>query len=165
MGGLAHYIEEEGVPTTQISLIRLHTETMRPPRALWVPFELGRPLGAPGDAAFQHRVLGAALALLTRGDGPAILEDFPEEAPTSAATADAEGEGWACPISLPPPPVDPDAGGGFKAAMETELQRLTPWYDMAVAARGRTTVGLSGLEMAEVVDFLAGLLAEAALAN
>ena len=32
MGGLAHYIEDEGVPTTQISLIREHTEKIKPPR-------------------------------------------------------------------------------------------------------------------------------------
>ena len=28
MGALAHYLEAEGVPTTQISLIREHTETI-----------------------------------------------------------------------------------------------------------------------------------------
>ena len=48
---LAHFFEEEGLPTTQISLIRLHTEITKPPRALWVSFELGRPLGVPGDPA------------------------------------------------------------------------------------------------------------------
>ena len=61
MGGLAHYLEDEGVATTQISLIREHSEAMKPPRALWVPFELGRPLGAPSDAAFQRRVQRRAI--------------------------------------------------------------------------------------------------------
>ena len=64
MGALAHYLEAEGVPTTQVSLIREHTETINPPRALWVPFELGRPLGAPEDPGLQRRVLMAALNLL-----------------------------------------------------------------------------------------------------
>ncbi len=64
VGGLAHFFEEEGVPTTQISLVRLHTERINPPRALWVPFELGRPLGIPDDPTFQKRVLLAALKLL-----------------------------------------------------------------------------------------------------
>ncbi len=75
MGGLAHYLEEEGVATTQISLIREHTEIIKPPRALWVPFELGRPLGLPDDPALQTRVLVAALKLLEAERGP-VLEDF-----------------------------------------------------------------------------------------
>lgn len=156
MGGLAHVIESAGVPTTQISLVRPHTEKTRPPRALWVPYELGRPLGAPNDAAFQTRVLRAALALLERGDGPVILEDYPEEAPADLAEADSEG--WACPVSLPPPPVDLAAGAGYRAAMHEEVQRLTPWYDMAVREHGRTTVGLSGLEMPAAVDFVCAFL-------
>ena len=78
MGALAHYLEAEGVPTTQVSLIREHTETIHPPRALWVPFELGRPLGAPEDPGLQRRVLLAALNLLEAPEGPVLL-DFPEE--------------------------------------------------------------------------------------
>lgn len=162
MGGLAHYIEEEGVPTTQISLIRLHSETMRPPRALWVPYELGRPLGVPGDAAFQRRILAKALKLLERTDGPVILEDHDEKAPATAV-AEEEAEGWVCPVSLPPLPADLDAGGGFRAAIEDEVRMLTPWYDMAVAQRGRTTLGLSGLPLQDVVGFLSELLDGAAL--
>ena len=73
-------MEEEGLPTTQISLVREHTEKIKPPRALWVPFELGRPLGPPNDAAFQKRVLIAALKLLEASGGP-VLEDYPEDAP------------------------------------------------------------------------------------
>ncbi|HZD26744.1 MAG TPA: hypothetical protein VE631_10820 [Alphaproteobacteria bacterium] len=157
MGGLAHYFEDAGVATTQVSLIREHTERIRPPRALWVPFELGRPLGAPGDAAFQARVLRAALALLEREDGPALLEDFPEDAPVTAM-GEGEGEGWACPVALPPPPVDLAAGGGFQAALHEELGRLTPWYDMAAKARGRTAVGLSPLSPEACVDFLCRFL-------
>ena len=63
MGGLGHFLEDEGVPTVQISLIREHTEIIKPPRALWVPFMLGRPLGVPDDGEFQKRVLRSALAL------------------------------------------------------------------------------------------------------
>ncbi len=57
------------MPTTQISLIREHTEKIKPPRALWVPFELGRPLGVPNDAAFQNRVITAALDLFEAPSG------------------------------------------------------------------------------------------------
>jgi len=157
VGGLAHYFEDEGIATTQISLIRPQSEKTRPPRALWVPYELGRPLGAPGDAAFQTRVLRAVLALLERSDGPVILEDHGEEAPLALA-AEAEMEGWACPINLPPPPADLAAGGGYRAAMVAEVGRLTPWYDIALKNSGRTTVGLSGLEIGEMVELVSQTL-------
>ena len=64
MSALGHYLEEEGIASVAISLIRPQTENTKPPRALWVPFELGRPFGPPDDAAFQKRVLLAALRLL-----------------------------------------------------------------------------------------------------
>lgn len=63
MSALGHYLEEEGIATVVIALIRPQAENTRPPRALWVPFELGRPIGPPGDAAFQKRVILAALGI------------------------------------------------------------------------------------------------------
>jgi hypothetical protein len=66
-----------------------------PPRALWVSFEMGRPVGVPGDAAFQTRVLLAALKLLEADAGP-LLEDFPEDAPVSDTPVSA----LACPVSF-----------------------------------------------------------------
>ena len=77
MSALAHYFQEEGLATTAIALVRQHAEKIRPPRALWVPLHLGRPLGAPDEPEFQKRVLRAALALLESADGPAVLEHFP----------------------------------------------------------------------------------------
>jgi len=83
------------LPTTQISLIREHTETIKPPRALWVTFELGRPLGVPNDAMFQTRVLLAALKLLEAPSGP-LIDDFPEDVPAAAEGISA----LACPLKL-----------------------------------------------------------------
>lgn len=74
MGALGHYLEEEGLATTQISLIREHTVRIRPPRALWVPFPLGRPMGEPGDTAGQIRVLTAALRLFEADQGPVLVD-------------------------------------------------------------------------------------------
>jgi hypothetical protein len=85
---------------TGISLVRDNTERLRPPRFLWVPFELGRPFGAPDEPEFQTKVLRTALALLERQDGPPILEDFPDDAPGDGAT---DMTGWTCPISFPKP--------------------------------------------------------------
>jgi hypothetical protein len=138
------------VATTQISLIRLHTEKVSPPRALWVPFELGRPLGDPDDSAFQTRVLRSALALLERTDGP-VLEDFAEDAPNARSPAQ---DAWVCPISLPAKESDDRPMAGLLHEMEA----IQPWYDLARERHGRTTVGASGLEIAEVATRLAALL-------
>ncbi len=151
MGGLGQYLEEEGLATTQISLIREHTEKIKPPRALWVPFELGRPLGVPGDPAFQARVVEAALRLLERPSGP-IIEDFPEEAP-----AVADHTGWACPLDLAPAK---DGDAGWSAALRREMAALRPDYERYLARSGRTTVGGSGLSpeqaAAHVIAFVEG---------
>ncbi len=98
MSAASHFLEDEGLATTGISLVREHTAAMRPPRSLWVSFDLGRPFGVPNDAAFQTRVLRASLALLERNDGPVILDDYPEDAPVN--DADESMEGMVCPIPL-----------------------------------------------------------------
>ena len=74
---MAHMLEERGLPTTVLALVLPQVEKTRPPRALMVPFMLGRPLGEPNDVPFQRRVLLQALRLLERTDGPVLLEHFP----------------------------------------------------------------------------------------
>jgi hypothetical protein len=147
VGGLAHYLEQDGLATTQISLIRLHSEKIRPPRALWVPFELGRPLGPPNDEAFQHRVLKAALDLLAAPSGP-VLADYPEEA--AKATAE-DMEGWVCPINLSPPAPDAD-DAAHHLVIESEIKSLLPWFDLAMEKRRRSNIGASGLSLEDARD-------------
>ncbi|MDH3604373.1 MAG: selenoprotein B, partial [Candidatus Tectomicrobia bacterium] len=149
---MAHFIEDEGIATTGISLVRENTAAMRPPRFLWVSFPLGRPLGVPGDAAFQRRVILAALRLLEAEQGP-VLEDYPEDIPVAAA---AEAQGTVRPIALAPatPATDDDLG----ALVQQEIDQLAPWHELAVNQRGRTTIGISGLEPREAGRFLAHFL-------
>lgn len=139
MGALAHYLENEGIPTTQISLIREHTEKIRPPRALWVPFELGRPLGAPEEAGFQRKVIVSALSLMETEDGP-ILADFPEEAPEPPGGASAEAAVWACPVGFSPPDTDETDLEKRVSDFKKEVAQLRPWYDLGLEKRGRTAV-------------------------
>ena len=139
MCALAHYLEREGIATVAIALVHEHAEGIGNPRTLSVPFELGRPLGAPDNPEFQLRVLRAALALLDRPDGP-VLEEFPDPAPEPA-----DYEGWACPVSLPRPEAAPD--GKHERFVVDEVARLRPWWDLARERRGRTTVGASGYEI------------------
>jgi hypothetical protein len=153
VGGLAHYFEDEGLPTTQISLIREHTAAIKPPRALWVPFELGRPLGVPNDAVFQKRVLLAALTLLEATRGP-VLVDFSEDAPVSD-----EGQPvWACPVNFTQKTEDLSDKQQLRAAFKQEVTELRSWYELALKQRGRTTVGVSGLDMETIVDFIGAFL-------
>lgn len=68
-------LERAGITTVSLTLLREITTLLKPPRALFVPFPLGFPLGAPHDAAQQQRVIAAAFDLLTRNDVP-ILHAF-----------------------------------------------------------------------------------------
>lgn len=146
---LAHFIEEAGVPTATISLIRPHTEIIKPPRALWVPFELGRPLGAPDNTPFQRRVLLAMMKLLEASAGP-VLEDFPDDAPESASELTV----LACPVLYSQPEAETGETDPLEAAFRREMAAIRPWYDLSVAKRKRTTVGISSLEIESIGDFI-----------
>lgn len=149
---MSHFLEDEGIATTGISLVRENTKQMQLPRFLWVPFALGRPFGAPHEPDFQRRVLRAALALLEREDGPVVLEDFPDEAPESATPRDAEA--WACPVSF-----QPSREGEPELVREAlaELARLAPWHEVWVGQGGRAAPPASGLSHEEVVRGLGAL--------
>ena len=150
MSALGHYLEEEGIATVAISLIRPQTENTKPPRALWVPFELGRPFGPPSDPAFQKRVILAALELVEREIGPVIIEDFPDDDPRTQPDP-----AWR-------PPSIPAAGSAdsLAARLEAESLLLRGAHERWIAQHGRTTVGLSGLPISEcgpyVADWLRG---------
>src|SRR5262245_52551182 len=90
-------------------------------------------MGIPDHAPFQRRVVKAALDLLARTDGP-LIADHPEH-----VDEPADFSGWACPINLAPSQVD---------SLAAEIDRLATWHDRAVTKLGRTTVGVSGLDMA-----------------
>ena len=146
-------LEERGFSTVAIASVRPQAEKTRPPRALWTTSQLGRPLGEPGDAMFQRRVLLAALDLLVRTDGPVILEDFNEDPPGWLDTP-----GWRAPA--PVGPTDPpETPGAWAAAFGAELSALMPLWRAAQARFGRTTVGLSFQAPAAWPEFAARFLA------
>jgi hypothetical protein len=149
---LARALEGEGVATTSISLVREHTEKVKPPRALFVPFPFGHALGRPDDPDLQRRVLRQALALLEAAEGP-VLRDFPEEAESGVE---------------PPAPtqasaVSPAASLPDDAA--PEITRMRQYHDQWVArSGGRTAFGLSGIpapRFPEVARFLEDVAAGA----
>ncbi len=134
-------MEDEGLATALIALVRRQAEEVRPPRALWVPFPLGRPFGAAGNAPFQRRVLTALLDLFDRRAGP-VLEDFSEEAPPDGEDREV----------LDLLVVNRDG------PLLEEIDRLRPWYEMSVARRGRTTLGGSGMDAPGAARLLTGWL-------
>ena len=142
---LARALEAQGVSTTSISMVREHTEKVKPPRALFVPFPFGHALGRPNDPILQHRVLAATLELLGEPDGP-VLRDFPD---------DAEA-GDILPAPVQASAITPAARMPDDPAAETKDTRAS--YERWVAANaGRTAFGLSGLAVErfdDVVRFL-----------
>ena len=135
---MAHMLEERGLPTTVLALVLPQVERTRPPRALMLPFMLGRPLGEPNDAPFQRRVLLQALRLLERADGPVLLEQFPDDNPSWLDRPD-----WVPAVSLPVPGA-PRGAAAWEAAFRTELGAVLPVWERFKARFARTTVGLAG---------------------
>ena len=156
MGALGHYLEREGIATAQISLIREQTAAIKPPRALWVPFMLGRPFGAPDAPGFQRKVVRALLDLFDAQSGP-VLADFPEDVPVTASS-DA-GSTFACPVSFAKADAD---NNDLAAALQREIAQLAPWYDLAKQRRGRSTFGISGLNIGDAANHAASYLASPA---
>jgi D-proline reductase (dithiol) PrdB len=75
VGLIQSIIEKAGIPTVSVTLCREITERVTPPRALFVDFPFGYPLGAPNDAALQTEIILAALALLTEAVPPGRLRE------------------------------------------------------------------------------------------
>ena len=125
MSVLAHVFEAAGIATVVLSSIREMTIKVAPPRALHCEFPLGRPLGRPGDPAFQHEVLARAFALLHERSGP-VLVDHPVVIETTS-------EQVSCALPARYDPTVP-------AAVD-EARGLRRAYDRSLIRRGVTSVG------------------------
>jgi len=144
---LARALEQAGISTTSISLVREHTEKVKPPRALFVPFPFGMAFGRPDDPELQHRVLRAALDLLAEPAGP-VLRDFPAELePGDQPAAPPQASGITASDHIPD-----------DVAMETlQMRRYHErWLEKN---SGRTHLGLTGIPATRfrgLVRFLEG---------
>jgi hypothetical protein len=98
-------------------------------------------------------VLLAALKLFERVNGP-IIEDFPEDAPITGE----EITGLACPVDFSQEEADVTETQSLLVALKKEIQSLRPWYDLSVEKRGRTTVGISGVDLDALADFIGAFL-------
>jgi len=76
---VAAELERRGIATVAINLLRSVAERVRPPRALFVPYRHGYPLGLPNDPERQFAVIEAALRLLEDESlSPPALVDYRE---------------------------------------------------------------------------------------
>lgn len=77
---MAAEIERAGIPTVVQVFLREAAEKLRPPRALWVPFDHGYALGEPDNPALQVDVLRQTFAMLAEpGPGPVLREFASDE--------------------------------------------------------------------------------------
>jgi len=144
---VARRLEEAGLATVSVSLIREHTEKIKPPRALWVPFPFGLPLGHPDDASEQRAVLDAVFGLLDAPDVP-VLSDFggqlgEGETGTSIQAAAVEQSA----VTLP---------------LADEVTTMRRYWEQWSERSGRTAVGVSGVAPVKfrgVVRFLEAFVA------
>jgi D-proline reductase (dithiol) PrdB len=147
-GVIARNLEQTGLTTVTYSLVREHTEKLKPPRAVFVPFPFGSPLGRPSRVEEQLSVLRTGLGLTAAERGPVLL-DFPE-----------------------PADLDPGAGSPVQAStvpdrmevadLALEVSATRGYWQQWYTQHGRTAVGLSGvdpLRFRGVVRYLEAYLA------
>lgn len=146
---LAHYFEAEGLATVLVGFVREHMATIGPPRALWLDFPMGRPLGRPNDPALQAKIIRAAFKLFDEPSGP-VLEDYPDVIPVRYGRV-----GYALPSELVLTTEDIGDVGSLLVEVQAEIEALRLAYGSAVTARGRTTVGASGFAVADLAAFIA----------
>jgi hypothetical protein len=135
-------LEAEGIATVMVSLVSSQSQPAAPPRVLWVPFELGRPMGAALEADFQREVLRELLMLFDVPRPPqagSVLAEFARDAP-----AQLDEPSWCAPA----------LSGATSVAEEISL--LAPAHAQFVARIGRSTAVLSGLDVQTAAEFLSG---------
>ncbi|MGQ9491827.1 MAG: hypothetical protein ACUVR4_02750 [Anaerolineae bacterium] len=73
MGLIAGAIEAEGIPTVCVVMNRDITACVKAPRALFVRFPYGAPLGPAGAEEIHLAVIRAALSVLTDATEPGTI--------------------------------------------------------------------------------------------
>lgn len=77
MGLIQRVIEEMGIPTIGISIVREYTEKVKPPRTIFLRWPFGHPLGEPFNITQQRAVLTEAFRALYSIKTPGEIIDVP----------------------------------------------------------------------------------------
>jgi hypothetical protein len=137
VSGLAHVLENDGISTVIVALVREHIVSMKPPRALWVPFELGRPFSSPGKVSVQTKVLKSALSLFDESTQKSLLRDFEDE----SAWSDPDPV-WTPPLTIRSHDLKDEA---------TTIQDV--WLTVNERSK-KTTAGISGMSLKSGIDYI-----------
>ncbi|MDP2689057.1 MAG: hypothetical protein Q8P48_02980 [Deltaproteobacteria bacterium] len=77
MGLIQRAIEEAGIPTVGISIVRRFTEEVKAPRSVFLKWPMGHPLGEPFRADVQTAVIREAFKALVEIKEPGTIIDLP----------------------------------------------------------------------------------------
>jgi len=77
VGLIARVIEEHGIPTVGISIVRQYTEKVKPPRTIYLNWPYGHPFGEPFHVDQQRSVLLKAIEALYEITDPGTIIDIP----------------------------------------------------------------------------------------
>lgn len=75
-GIVARVVEEAGIPTVVVAVVRDITINICPPRTLFVNFPTGSNFGKPGDNQTQRQILTSALELAVSADQGGTVQDL-----------------------------------------------------------------------------------------
>lgn len=81
MGLIARAIEAQGIVSVCVVMNRDITACVKPPRALFVRFPYGAPLGPAGGTETQLAVIRAALDVLRQATEPGVIVEADVEWP------------------------------------------------------------------------------------
>ena len=148
MCGLAHIFETQGFSTVLVGFVKEHIELIKPPRALWLNFPMGRPLGKPNDPEFQKKVIRNAFDLFEKKSGP-IIQNFEEVIPVKNGRMS-----YALPVNLVSKVNELGDIDQLAEEVQRELSALMPDYIKSKKNLGRTTVGASEMAILDFVPFI-----------
>ncbi|MBI4481880.1 MAG: hypothetical protein HY652_03210 [Acidobacteria bacterium] len=77
MGLIQRALERAGIATISISILRRVTESVRPPRSVFVRFPFGHALGEAGNTAQQMTLIRDSLKALYQISEPGTILDLP----------------------------------------------------------------------------------------
>ena len=145
---LAHFFESSGFSTVLVGFVKEHIQAIKPPRALWLDFPMGRPLGKPNDPEYQKKIIRSAFDLFNESSGP-VLRDFPDVIPVKDGRM-----GYALPVDLVINKKDIGNIDLLVEEVKAEIKNLGPEYKKALSFRERTTVGASEMMISDYIDYI-----------
>ena len=102
MGLIARHLEDLGITTVTLSSARSITQSVNPPRAVYLDYPLGQTAGREGDLAEQKYVMQQALLAVQEMTEPGSIKDL--------ALRWAEDDSWKDSVMRPKTPGNSDSG-------------------------------------------------------